>query len=239
MSIRPEFARGLVLVTLIFLTAVIVAAGVPDSDGLPVIERPSNLQSDTLAILVTGDGGWRAIDRDLAGVLNANGVSVVGLVAPDYFAERKTANESARALHTLIESYTQRWHRSRVILIGYSRGAGVLPFMVSRLPRADRSRISVIGLLGLDPAIDFHYTPKVLLWQADDDLFVPVTPELNKIRDTHVLCVAGRDDKDSMCRTLAPATAATFFVPGGHHFGGNYRMIVKRILEEAKVRSAI
>ncbi len=236
MTLRPRFARSLAAFTTLFVTIIVVVAGVPASHRLPIVERPSRLRSDTMAILVTGDGGWRALDRDLANDLNSHGVSVVGLVAPDYFSERRTANESARALDTLIRTYVGRWHRPRVILIGYSRGAGVLPFMVSRLPATDRSRISVVGLLGLDPDIDFHYSPKVLLWQADDDLFVPVKPELRKIRDTRVLCVAGADDKDAMCRSLTPSVAETFFVPGGHHFGCNYRIIADRILKEARIR---
>jgi type IV secretory pathway VirJ component len=227
--------RSLACFALAFAAMVFVIADAPTSHGLPVVERPSQLRSDTFAVVVSGDGGWRALDRDLTSVLNAHGVSVVGLVAPDFFAERKTANESALALSTLIRDYTRRWHRSRVILIGYSRGAGVLPFMVSRLPRAQRARISVVGLLGLDPGIDFHYTPKVLFANADDDLFVPVRPELNKIRDTRVLCVAGAGDKDAMCRTLTPALAETVLVPGGHHFGGNYRMIAERILKAVRI----
>ena len=237
MTIRPQFARAVASFTAFFVTVVFVAAGAPAAKGLPVVECPSKLKSDTLAILVTGDGGWRAIDRDIAETLAARGVSVVGLISPEFFAERKTANESAHALSTLIDSYTKRWHRGRVILIGYSRGAGVLPFMVSRLSVKNRSRISVVGLLGLDPGIDFHYSPKVLLWQADDDLSVPVKPELEKIRDRHVVCVAGSDDKDAMCRTLTVHTADVFLVPGGHHFGGNYMKIAARILREARIRT--
>jgi type IV secretory pathway VirJ component len=239
MTIRPKFARAVAFFTAVFVTVVILAAGTPAAKGLPVVECPSNLRSDTLAILVTGDGGWRALDRGIAEALNSRGVSVVGLISPEFFAERKTANESARALTTLIDSYTKRWHRGRVILIGYSRGAGVLPFMVSRLSAADRSRVSVVALLGLDAGIDFHYTPKVLLWRADDDLSVPVRPELEKIRDRHVVCVAGSDDKDAMCRSLTAQTADVFLVPGGHHFGGDYKRIAARILEEARLTATL
>jgi type IV secretory pathway VirJ component len=237
MTVRPQFAVAVAFFTAIFVTAVLPSRGPRPAQGLPVVERPSSIRSDTLAVLITGDGGWRAIDRDLATDLNAHGVSVVGLVSPDYFSVRRTASESAKALDSLIREYGRRWHRSRVILIGYSRGAGVLPFMVSRLPAAERSEISVIGLLGLDPGIDFHYSPKVLLWQADDDLYIPVQPELRKIRDERVLCVAGRDDTDAVCRSLSPALVETYIVPGGHHFGGSYRLIADRILREAHIHA--
>ncbi|MDQ6803195.1 MAG: virulence factor [Acidobacteriota bacterium] len=201
--------------------------------GSPVIELPASRPSDTFAILVTGDGGWRAIDRDLAESFRANGISVVGLVAPDFFSERKTANEASRALEQLIGHYIARWHRHRVILVGYSRGAGVLPFMISRLPAADRARISAVALLGLDAAIDFKYSPKVLLWHADDDLTIPVAPELRKLRGLHVLCVAGVNDEESICRSLPTDVATSVLVPGSHHLGSNYRAIARVILAAA------
>ena len=53
-------------------------------------------------------------------------------------AER-TPEESARALEGVIRAYKLRWHKDKVILIGYSRGADALPFMISRLPNDVRS----------------------------------------------------------------------------------------------------
>ena len=204
--------------------------------GSSVVERPVNTPSDTFAILVTGDGGWRAIDRDVAQELNKADVPVAGLIAPEFFGQRKTANEAAQELNRLIEEYAQRWSRQRVILVGYSRGAGVLPFMTSRLSPDNRARISVVALLGLDRAIDFKSSPKAVLWKAEDDLTIPVAPELRKLHGTPVLCVAGANDEDSICRTLSPDVATAVIVPGGHHFGGNYVAIARAIVASAHVR---
>jgi len=234
MTRRSKAATALLA---LILTATVVAASLRgDAAGLPVVEVPAAGGSDTFAIIVTGDGGWRAIDRDIASVLASRGVPSVGLVASSYFSERRTANESSAALGQLIRTYARQWRRPRVMLIGYSRGAGVLPFMISRLPLQERNRISVAALLGLDADIDFKTSPKVLLWQADDDLSIPVRPELSRLRGVPVLCIAGADDEDSICRSLAPDLSRAVLIPGGHHFGGNYRLIAGRILEAAKVR---
>jgi len=44
------------------------------------------------------------------------------------------AEATARDLARVIEHYTRTWNKPRVLLIGYSQGADVLPFLVNRLP---------------------------------------------------------------------------------------------------------
>lgn len=206
--------------------------------GSGPIVRPATTRSDTFAIIVTGDGGWRAIDQEIADVLNDNGVSVVGLSAPEFLAERKTPAEASRTLEGMIRKYSAEWHRPRVILVGYSRGAGVIPFMVSRMSAETRARIAAIALVGLDPAIDFKSSPKALLWKSADELTIPVRPELRKLQGDRVLCIAGRRDEDAICRTLPPSLATTILLPGDHHLNGHYRGLAEAIVHAANVRTA-
>jgi len=44
--------------------------------------------------------------------------------------------------------YGKAWNRDRFVLIGYSLGADVLPFLASRLPRGQLDRVSALVLLG-------------------------------------------------------------------------------------------
>jgi type IV secretory pathway VirJ component len=200
-----------------------------------VVEMRAMRSSDTFAIIVTGDGGWRALDRDIARDLNAAGVSVVGLVSPEFFSERRTANEASHELSALIDRYSIEWDRPNVVLVGYSRGAGVLPFMISRLSPADRARIRTVALIGLERDIDFKTSPKSLIWPDADDLTIPVRPELRKIRPIPVLCFSGTTDRDAICRDLPPDLATAVLIPGGHHVGGNYAQISGHILHNAGV----
>ena len=122
-----------------------------------------------------------------------------------------------------------------MILVGYSRGADVLPFMANRLPRDLRGKLSLIALLGLEPLIDFEYHP---WWDLTGYVHpppqFPVRPEVEKLRDLNVLCVFGMKETDSLCPTL-DATAFTILAePGGHHFGGRYEEIGEAILRQAK-----
>src|SRR4051794_19643715 len=130
-----------------------------DVDDLPLVERRAAQNNGWMAVLVTGDGGWRAIDGGIADALTARGIDVVGLVAPHYFASRRTPDESACALRRIIEHYSLGWRAPNVIVCGYSRGAGVLPFMLNRMPPRWRERVRIAALIGLDRTIDFEVTP--------------------------------------------------------------------------------
>ena len=211
-----------------------VCAGRIDITGIPLIERPATGEGDRFAVMVTGDGGWRRIDETIAGRLRRDGVPVAGFLS-DYFRTRRTPEESACALERVIRHYSIQWRKSSVILIGYSRGADVLPFMVSRLPAELRAKISLIALLGLEPSIDFeHHPPWNLLALFRHPPQFPVLPEVEKLRGQNVLCVFGEKETDSLCPRLDPGAFTILREPEGHHFGGRYEEIGTAILRQAK-----
>ena len=226
---------------LLLLLASGALAGVPDErcearvdvSGLPLVELPASKTSDRFAIMLSGDGGWRRIDTKVTDKLRAEGVPVVGFLAPDYFAIRRTPEESACALERVIRYYKIRWHREKVLLIGYSRGADVLPFMAARLPSDLRDSIQAIALLGLQPAIDFRYHPSWIPFYHPREIMWPVKPELEKLRGEKVICFYGAKEKDSLCHALDPREFTIIRTPGGHHFAGKYHDIAETILIEA------
>ena len=87
-----------------------------------------------MAIVYSGDGGWRDIDKDIADRLHELGMPVVGVDSLRYFWSEQRPKVAAADLAQIIAHYRIAWQRGRVILIGYSFGADVLPFLVNRLP---------------------------------------------------------------------------------------------------------
>lgn len=208
-----------------------------DITGLPLVTLGAKMPSDRFAIMVTGDGGWRRIDAKITDRLRAAGIPIVGFVASDYFRTRRTADESACDLERVIRHYKVEWRKSKVLLIGYSRGADVLPFMASRLPADLIASTQLIALLGLEPLIDFRYVPS---WNPIGYLHkepeYPVKPEVEKLRGQNVLCIFGAKEKDSLCHALDPRAFKIVAEPGGHHFAGKYRDIADAILIESAGR---
>ena len=114
-------------------------------DGLPLIELPTKTNSDTLAVMVSGDGGWAGIDKQIAEALNKDGISVVGLNSLQYFWTKKDPDTAGNDLTRILNYYSQAWNANKIILIGYSTGADTLPFMVNRLPEALKSKVHAVG----------------------------------------------------------------------------------------------
>src|SRR5579859_6066630 len=104
----------------------------PQVPELPLVEMPPSRSGSPLAIVVSGDGGWRALDRDIAKGLHKRGYAVVGLNSRTYFAKRRSPEEASHTLERIIDHFSRAWHTTDVVAVGYSRGAGVLPFMINR-----------------------------------------------------------------------------------------------------------
>lgn len=205
-----------------------------DSLGdLPLtVVAPSGQPAPQLAILLTGDGGWADIDREIADSLARHGISVVALDSRAYLSTRRSPDESSRDLVRIMTHFMTALGRDQVVLIGYSRGADVLPFMASRLPAELLSKVRLIALLGPAPNANFkfHFIDLVSNHHRKDDL--PTIPEIEKLRGHSVICFYGAEEKETACRALDGSTATAYEMPGGHHFDRRYGMIANRILAQ-------
>lgn len=206
--------------------------------GLPLVEVPAEgPRAAFFAILLTGDGGWADIDRDLAKQLSRRGIPVVGWNSLKYLWKRKSEMRASQDLAEVIQAYGERWHASKVALLGYSLGADGLPAMAARLPDSLKQRISLIGLMGVETRYDleFHITE----WIPGKPEGVPVLPELRKLKGLHIVCVYGTDEKGSLCPELAKneadkSLAEVKAFDGGHHFGGDYKALADALFPPAR-----
>ena len=202
---------------------------------LPVVEVavPAGASSDTLVVFVSGDGGWARIDKEISSVLAATGMPVAGLNALQYFWTKKSPETAARDLQFLMESYLTNWRKSRVVLVGYSRGADVLPAMVSRLPEELRAKIRLLALLGPSQTVEFEF--HVTDWVHDTKKGFAVKPEIDKLRGERILCLYGEDDKETLCPALVNTPAIdVVMMKGAHHFDGGYEKLGRIILEHLR-----
>jgi type IV secretory pathway VirJ component len=211
-----------------FLLLFLATAATPK---VPLVEVPATRgTSDTLVVFVSGDGGWAAIDREISEVLANEGMPVIGLNALQYFWTKRTPETASRDLDSIIRRYLGQWHKSRVVLAGYSRGADVLPAMISRLPAETRSKIRAIVLLGPSPKVEFEF--HVSDWLRDANGGVAVKPEVEKLAPGHILCIYGESDHDSLCPALKSQPGVNVVVlKGAHHFDGGYANLGRLIIE--------
>ena len=130
----------------------------------------------------------------------------------------------------IIDHYTVAWRRSRVLIVGYSFGADVAPFLVNRLPEAVKARVTAVTLLGpsATASFEFHVTNWLV---GGGDARYPVRPEVER-SSAPVTCVSGIDEADSVCRDIRAAHVRMASVGRGHHFSGEYGQLVDLILRQ-------
>ncbi len=202
---------------------------------LPVVEipaQPAAAASSAFAIIMSGDGGWAGLDQDVAAALSAQGIPVVGLDSLRYFWTARTPDGLASDTDRLIRYYLAHFGKQRVLLIGYSQGADVLPFAVNRLPEATRAHVASVAVMGMsDHALfEFHLSS----WISDSNSGPATLPEINRIKGIPVSCIYGADESDSSCPKLDPKRFHIVKLKGGHHFDGDYANLAREILAAAK-----
>ncbi len=202
----------------------VVAADVAD---LPLVEVTATGEGAALAILISGDGGWAGLDKDIAAALARHGVPVVGLDSLRYFWRARTPDGLAQDLHRVIQHYLQRWHKREVWLLGYSQGADVLPFALNRLPAdsAAKVRLAVPMAIGTQAAFEFHLSNWIGRSGTD-----ATAPELARLADDPRVLLICSDDDESGCAGLDRAHHRIVVLPGGHHFNGDYPRLAQVIL---------
>jgi type IV secretory pathway VirJ component len=152
----------------------------------------------------------------------------VALNSLEYFWSARTPEQTATDVARVLRHYLAAWHAQRVLMIGYSFGADVLPFVVNRLPPDLRARLASVSLLGIDAHASFEV--HITEWVGGDEGGAPTRPELAALKGLPLLCIYGEGETDSICPLLAPGTATREQIGKGHHFSGEYDRLADRIL---------
>ncbi|GFE78535.1 virulence protein [Steroidobacter agaridevorans] len=227
---EPQFAAA--FQRLAGRTRGLPAVSATELKDLPLVEVHSNSNSDTLAVLISGDGGWAGIDKELAAALSKQGLPVVGLDSLRYFWKKRTPESTAADVDRLLRHYLSAWKKQSVVLIGFSQGADVMPFVVNRLPAATRERLHMVALLSLSDTAVFEFHLQNWLGAAKGSL--PVTPELLRMKGVRGLCVYGADETASLCAKPAAKSLQVVKLSGGHHFDGNYTKLAALLLSHMR-----
>lgn len=210
--------------------AILLGRSRPAIAPMPIVEVPAARSNPTLTLFYSGDGGWRDLDRAVAGEMARAGFPVAGIDALRYFWERKSPEQAAEDLAAAMAYYRNQRGTQAFVLAGYSFGADILPAVFNRLPEADRDSVKLLVLLAAAEEADFEI--HVTGWLGNRHGEMPLAPELAKIPADKLMCVYGREEKDHRgCKGLENTDAELLELPGGHHFDQDYPRLARRIIE--------
>jgi type IV secretory pathway VirJ component len=195
---------------------------------LTVVPAAAGRDSPWFGIFLTGDGGWVGLDRGVSEALAHQGIPIVGWDSLKYFWSPRTPQGAALDLDRVLRHYASEWHKSHVLLVGYSQGADTMPFMINRLPEATRAMVGYTVLLGLSDRASFEF--HVANWLGNSAAGMPTAPEMKNWNGSPYLCLYGEEDGDASCDALTGKQGIAVKMPGGHHFGGSYAAMAEQIL---------
>lgn len=194
---------------------------------LPVRFFSSADKTKPLIFYISGDGGWNAFSTSLVQSLNGQGFPVVGLDAKSYFWNRKTPEQIAQDVNALLQQYSNEWKDKGVVLIGYSLGADVVPFVQTRLPKNILPYLKTTLLLSPSERTDFEV--HLLDAFTSSSHALPVMAEINQLTKP-VTIFFGSDEKTDYAKAITSKTVHIVTLDGGHHYNNDASTVAKELV---------
>lgn len=197
-------------------------------------------QVNGLAVIVSGDGGWRDIDKSIGEWLAKQGVAVVGVDSLRYFWSKKSPAQVAADLALLFDHYGSEFGTSRYSLVGFSFGADIMPDVWPLLPKTVKDRVQVVSLLGLGQNADFEVTVEGFVGGTTSESR-PLAPILAQLPLNRTQCIYGKEeaeDGETSCTAPELSQAERLPLDGGHHFDGDYTKAAEAIWRRMQGESA-
>jgi type IV secretory pathway VirJ component len=180
---------------------------------------------------ISGDGGWTNFDQGICEILSKKGMPVVGLNSRKYFWNEKKPSQVADEISKTVENYMKKWNRNSFVLVGYSFGACVAPFIVSEFVSPIKEELKGIYCFSPDETGDFEIHLSDLLNIATSQKY-DVLGQMNKIKPFKPVCIFG-DGEDANEQTLFIKKGIKVeILHGDHHYNYDYKAVAGIILKD-------
>jgi len=226
-------------ITSLLLAITVSSVLLAQKTSLPLSVYTSADTIKPLIFYISGDGGFNKFSTSFMEALNNQGYAVIGLNAKSYFWTKKNPQDASTAIEASINDANKQWSqkipsekKKSIVLIGYSFGADVAPFMFTHFSQSLRGKISHVILLSPSPKTDFEvHVLQMLGLGKNSGESVPA--EINKITRP-VTFIVGDDEKEFPFSELTIKTKQIVKMPGGHHYDGDVDALYKKIISLIK-----
>lgn len=205
-----------------------VATGYAQTENLPVKITGGNDPKKPIIFYATGDGGWTKFSNALIQSFNQAGYPVIALNSKDYFWKKKTPAQTASDVGALLEKYLAAWKRDSIVLVGYSFGADVTPFIQNNLAKSISGKTTHLVLMLPYKSTDFEVHLAEMIGISGKDAY-SVPDEINKV-EKPILFVLGTERDQFPLNTLRIRNYNSITINGGHHFDDNADKVAKNVL---------
>lgn len=199
---------------------------------IPFSVIPSPKRTDLpIALFISGDGGWTSFDQAICDELAEKGISVVGLDAQKYFWNKRLPKAVAIELAPAIAHYLNLWNRKSFIMIGYSFGACVAPFIASNFNDQEKELLKGVYCLSPDLTGDFEIHLSDMLHFKTNDTY-NVVNEMKQIQNLNSVSIFGKEEDESVRKAFEDAGIRIELLPGTHHYNSDFNAIAEVVLKD-------
>lgn len=210
-----------------------VTVKVDQVKNLPLVITNSKIQQKRapVALLISGDGGWYGFEQSIADNLAKEGIPTIGLDSKKYFWKRRTPEETASDIAKALNYYGNEWGREKFVLIGYSLGAEIVPFIVNRLPGEIKSRVASAILLSPATTTDFEIHISNMLGMGNRQNTYKTIDEIINMQSIPTLIIFGDGENTKIPELLTGTSVIIRKIPGDHHYKFNLPLIMQTMKE--------
>lgn len=179
-----------------------------------------------LVLYISGDGGLNSFTTGFCKEVNQLGYTVTAINSRSYFWNKRTPEQAAAELTGYLGGLFKNRQNQQLLIIGYSFGADVTPFILNRLGAAVRARVRCTMLMAPSATTDFVIR-LADMWGSAKKRSMDVVAEINRAAGQRIVAILPEDEKDFPVRAVKLGSFKAAILKGGHHFGEDPAALVK------------
>ena len=214
--------------TLLSFSFVFLAVHTPTTGKLPLKEWTSTADKP-LIFYVSGDGGYTSFSENICTAINKMGYKVTALNSKSYFESQKTPKQTTNDIVNYLNKEFSKRKNQQLVLMGYSFGADIVPFVTNILPDSVKRKLITEVLISPSTSTDFE----THIWDilgGNKKRSMDVIAEINKLGDIRTAIIS-ENEADFPGNDIKLKNYCHYKLAGGHHFQGNTDEVIKIMME--------
>ena len=183
-----------------------------------------------MVFYISGDGGMNKFSTSLCADINKAGYQVTAMDARNYFWHKKTPEQTASDISRYLEREMELFTNPRIVLVGYSFGADVMPFVVNRMPFPMKEKLASVVLLSPSTSTDFeiHLTD---FFGGNSKRAMEVLPAINAMDIPKAAIIFGSEETGYAKGRVTLRNCMLVTIHGNHHYDGNIQKAASVIMK--------
>lgn len=196
-----------------------------NKNEFPVAEWNSNNNAKPVLFYISGDAGFNSFSKNFGQNMHRFGYDVFALNTRKYFWTKRTPESAAEDTEKFLKEITANRTNKKIIIVGFSYGADVAPFIYNRFDAGFKKNIQNLVIIGPSKVNDFeiHLAEYVT---GEKEYGFSVLNEINNVRNVpFTLIVSDFEFYHFPISQIMLKNYSLLHLHGDHHYGGDTKRL--------------